>query len=70
MSDLQREIAALGSLVAQGEGVNAQLKSHLAILRNLGLKTAYFAQLLDEIERTHSKTYRNNVSRLLDEINL
>lgn len=70
LSDLQREIAALGSLVAQGEGVNAQLKSHLAILRNLGLKTAHFAQLLDEIERTHSKTYRNNVSRLLDEINL
>lgn len=45
LGDVERELATIGSLVGLGESVNAQLRSHLTVLKNLGLTENSFKQL-------------------------
>lgn len=45
LGDVERELATVSSLVGLGESVNAQLRSHLTVLKNLGLTENSFKQL-------------------------
>ena len=49
LGDVERELATLGSLLAFGESVNGQLRSHLSVLKNLGLSEQGLAQIERQI---------------------
>lgn len=50
LGDVERELATIGSLVGLGDSVNAQLRSHLALLKNLGLTENTFNQLVSAVD--------------------
>lgn len=58
LDDVERELTTIGSLVGLGKSVNAQLKSHLTIMRNLGLSQDSFEQILDVVDLKQSDNLR------------
>lgn len=53
--DVERELVTIGSLLGLGESVNAQLRSHLTLLKNLGLTTKTVNQLIHIITPQQAK---------------
>lgn len=58
LDDVERELATIGSLVGLGDSVNAQLRSHLNLLKNLGLTENTFNQLVSTVDVEQAKNLR------------
>ncbi|TCP96011.1 quercetin dioxygenase-like cupin family protein [Cricetibacter osteomyelitidis] len=58
LGDVERELATVGSLVSLGESVNAQLRSHLTVLKNLGLTEQSFKQITENVDGTQAANLR------------
>ncbi|RKS87562.1 quercetin dioxygenase-like cupin family protein [Orbus hercynius] len=65
LGDVERELATIGSLLGLGESVNAQLRSHLTLLKNLGLTEHSFTQLTDCVNPQQA----NNLRAVWDDVN-
>lgn len=65
LGDFERELATLGSLIGLGTSVNPQLRSHLTILRNLGLTETGINQLITQV----SPKQFTNLHQVWNEIN-
>lgn len=58
LGDVERELATVGSLVGLGESVNAQLRSHLTVLQNLGMTDNSFNQLISMVNKEQAENLR------------
>lgn len=58
LGDVERELATIGSLVGLGDTVNAQLRSHLTLLKNLGLTENSFNQLAGMVNTVQAQNLR------------
>lgn len=58
LGDVEREMATIGCMVGLGEGVNAQLRSHLTVLKNLGLTNNSFNQLAGQMNHEQENNLR------------
>lgn len=59
LGDVERELTTIGSLVGLGESVNAQLKSHLTIMKNLGLSQISFEQIVNILNPQQANNLRS-----------
>lgn len=59
LGTIERELAAIGSLIGLGESVNAQLRSHLSLLKNLGLNENTLNQLVTKVNPQQAKNLRS-----------
>lgn len=59
LGDVERELATIGSLVGLGNSVNAQLRSHLTIFKNLGATENSFKQLIAIVNPEQAENLRN-----------
>ncbi|MFD1261654.1 cupin domain-containing carboxymuconolactone decarboxylase family protein [Entomomonas asaccharolytica] len=59
LGDVERELTTIGSLVGLGESVNAQLRSHLSLMKNLGLTETSFKQLTETVNSSQAQNLRN-----------
>ncbi|WP_392564125.1 cupin domain-containing protein [Orbus wheelerorum] len=65
LGDIERELTSVASLLGLGESVNAQLRSHLIILKNLGLTNIGINQLAKSVARVQAK----NLQKIWADIN-
>lgn len=67
LSAVDRELTTIGALSALG-GVNAQLRSHFTVAKNLGFQTAHFQQIIITLDETVGKTQAENAQGVLGEM--
>lgn len=56
---IERELAIIGSLIGLGESVNAQLRSHLGLLKNLSLNENTLNQHVTTVNSQQAKNLRS-----------
>ncbi|WP_224965193.1 cupin domain-containing carboxymuconolactone decarboxylase family protein [Acinetobacter guillouiae] len=67
LSPLEREIVVVSTLSAMGD-VNAQLRSHLRITRNLGVDTAQMQKIISTLQQAVGRGLANNAQDVLQHL--
>lgn len=67
LSPLEREIVVVSTLSAMGD-VNAQLRSHLRITRNLGVDTTQMQKIISTLQQAVGRDLANNTQDVLQQL--
>lgn len=67
LSPLEREIVVVTTLSAMGD-VNAQLRSHLRITRNLGVDTTQMQKIISTLQQAVGRDLANNTQDVLQQL--
>ncbi|WP_151717105.1 carboxymuconolactone decarboxylase family protein [Acinetobacter sp. TUM15071] len=67
LSPLEREIVVVSTLSAMGD-VNAQLRSHLRITRNLGVDTTQMQKIISTLQQAVGRDLANNAQDVLQQL--
>lgn len=67
LSPVEREIVVVSTLSAMGD-VNAQLRSHLRITRNLGVDTAQMQKIMNALQQVIGGDLANNAQDVLQQL--
>ncbi|MFC2998195.1 carboxymuconolactone decarboxylase family protein [Acinetobacter sichuanensis] len=67
LSPVEREIVVVSTLSAMGD-VNAQLRSHLRITRNLGVDAAQMQKIMNALQQTIGRDLANNAENVLKQL--